>query len=574
VIEALDALLNECRAPMYLLLRHLRELERPCLLQSDVARELDRFAGSTDGVPLRGTAAEQILSRVQEVVVLGPILFLAIREDVARWRYVQLHGEEMLAAEIDVSEFLAAKERTVLGAAGDEDWVLELDLRPFERGFPRLTKPRSIGRGVEHLNRHLSARLLSDGEEGKARLFRFLSLHGHEGRQLMVNGSFGGVDELEAGLREAIGVLGRLPPDREGLPREVRRLGFEPGWGRTAGQIQEGMELLSELLEAPSSEHLERFLDRIPMIFSIAILSPHGYLAQSDVLGMPDTGGQVVYILDQVRALEREMRDSIREQGLDVEPQIVVLTRLIPEAEGTTCDERLEPIIGTRNARILRVPFRDAAGRILPRWISRFDLWPYLERYARDAERELLAELGGRPDFIIGNYSDGNLVASLMAGSMGVTQCNVAHALEKTKYLQSDLLWREHEEEYHFSCQYTADLISMNTADFIITSTYQEIAGTPKAWDSTRATRRSRCRGCTVSLGAWTASIPSSTWSHRGRTQGSSFPSTKASGVRTSSGKRSRHSCSEERTRSPAVGSRIGSGPSSSRCPDSIGSRT
>lgn len=33
------------------------------------------------------------------------------------------------------------------------------------------------------------------------------------------------------------------------------------------------------------------------------------------------------------------------------------------------------------------------------------------------------------------------------------------------------------QDKYHFSAQFTADLISMNTADFIITSTYQEIAG-------------------------------------------------------------------------------------------------
>jgi hypothetical protein len=44
------------------------------------------------------------------------------------------------------------------------------------------------------------------------------------------------------------------------------------------------------------------------MIFSIAILSPHGWFGQANVLGRPDTGGQVVYILDQVRALEEEMR--------------------------------------------------------------------------------------------------------------------------------------------------------------------------------------------------------------------------------------------------------------------------
>ncbi len=161
----------------------------------------------------------------------------------------------------------------------------------------------------------------------------------------------------------------------------------------------------------------------------------------------------------------------------------MVLSRLIPEADGTTCDQRVEPILGTEHARILRVPFRDYhSGEVIPQWISRFEVWPYLERYAVDAERELLAELGGaRPDFIIGNYSDGNLVASLLAHRLGVTQCNIAHALEKTKYLLSDLHWQHHEAEHHFAAQYTADLMAMNTADFIITSTYQEIAGTAES---------------------------------------------------------------------------------------------
>lgn len=30
----------------------------------------------------------------------------------------------------------------------------------------------------------------------------------------------------------------------------------------------------------------------------MVILSPHGFFGQSNVLGLPDTGGQVVYILD------------------------------------------------------------------------------------------------------------------------------------------------------------------------------------------------------------------------------------------------------------------------------------
>jgi len=481
VTEILTPLLDSHREPLYLLFRHLRARDRPFLLWSDVVHEYESFCATDEGAPLRDPEISNIVRRTQEVVVDGPFLFLAVRREVARWRYIQIHAEEMAAREVPVSEFLAVKERMIEGSGAEEQWAVEVDLRPFDRRFPKLEEARSIGRGGEYLNRYLSSRLFSREGDGRDRLLRFLSLHRHQGQPLMLNGTFQEVEELRQGLRQALKSLADADADAPGMSRELRRLGFEPGWGRTVQQVRETMGLLSDLLEAPSADLLQRFLDRIPMIFSIAILSPHGYLAQSRVLGMPDTGGQVVYILDQVRALEQAMRQAIHDHGLDVEPQIVVLSRLIPEAEGTTCDQRLEPIIGTRNARILRVPFRDRAGEVIPHWISRFRIWPYLERYAREAERELLAELGGRPDLLIGNYSDGNLVASLMADSLGVTRCTIAHALEKTKYLLSDLHWREHEAEHHFSCQFTADLIAMNTADFIVTSTYQEIAGTKES---------------------------------------------------------------------------------------------
>ena len=114
-------------------------------------------------------------------------------------------------------------------------------------------------------------------------------------------------------------------------------------------------------------------------------------------------------------------------------------------------------------------------------------MWPYLERFTVDVEREVLAEMGGKPDLVIGNYrlggggkqgneagtcrlglyiytsppfsetpvtlmycclisvmpyrSDGNLVATLLCKQMGVTQCNIAHALEKTKYEDADINW-------------------------------------------------------------------------------------------------------------------------------------
>jgi len=148
---------------------------------------------------------------------------------------------------------------------------------------------------------------------------------------------------------------------------------------------------------------------------------------------------------------------------------------LIPDSYGTTCNQRIERIGGTQHSRILRVPFRIERG-VLQKWVSRFDVWPYLERFLEDVLNEVTTELKGQPDLIIGNYSDGNLVASLISHRQGITQCNIAHALEKTKYQIQTYTGKKHEEKYHFSCQFIADLIAMNHADFIITSTYQEIA--------------------------------------------------------------------------------------------------
>jgi len=127
---------------------------------------------------------------------------------------------------------------------------------------------------------------------------------------------------------------------------------------------------------------------------------------------------------------------------------LLQLTRLLPDAVGTTCGERLERVYDSEYCDILRVPFRTEKG-IVRKWISRFEVWPYLETYTevkythplplkpcsvrhfrqtepfllfQDAAVELSKELNGKPDLIIGNYSDGNLVASLLAHKLGVTQ--------------------------------------------------------------------------------------------------------------------------------------------------------
>jgi len=475
-ISALAAFLSEHRSHGHRVLHHLIGQGRPFLLQSDLKDAMDSLCA--DDPALADTVLARTLAQCQEAAVDASWVYLALRLRVARWDHLRIHLETMDMQEVSITEYLCFKEHLATG--GQEDpFGLEIDMAPFQRDQFKLREEGSIGRGVEFLNRRLSSRLFDEVGKGDQRLLHFLRMHSYRGQQLMLNDSIKDMTGLRNALRQVLIPLRRRPTHAPyaDLATDMRSYGFESGWGGDAARIRETMGLLLDILEAPSPRALEEFLGRVPMIFSIAIVSIHGWFGQSNVLGRPDTGGQVVYILDQVRALEREMHQRLAEQGIDIEPRVVVLTRLIPNAEGTMSNQRLEPIAGTRNAAILRVPFRNEAGEVLPHWVSRFHLWPYLEQYSLDAKRELLAEIGGRPDLIIGNYSDGNLVASLLAQRLGVSQCNIAHALEKTKYLFSDLYWRDNEDRYHFSTQFTADLIAMNTADFIITSTYQEIAG-------------------------------------------------------------------------------------------------
>ena len=476
--DSVNDYIDHHRNEVLAFIHHLRSLERQLLLRSDMQDAFVLFC-ENNTTDLRHTPIATLVSWCQEAALNESWIYLALRPAIARWKYMRVHLDTLASEIVATSEFLGFKERLITGSQSNQ-WVLELDLEPFSREFFKLHEPESIGRGVEFLNRRLSSRLFEELGKGDQRLLQFLHVHQYRHQQLMLNDTVEDVARLRSALRQAKTYLRGQDPDADWtqVGRKLRSLGFEIGWGDKAARMRETMRLLLDILEAPSPAALELFLGRVPMIFSLAILSPHGFFGQANVLGRPDTGGQIVYILDQVRAVEREMRQRLHAQGLTIEPQIVVLTRLIPEAEGTTCDQRLEHIAGTENARILRVPFRNEMGEVLPHWISRFEVWPYLERFAEEAETELLAELGGRPDLIIGNYSDGNLVASLMSQHLKVTQCNIAHALEKTKYLYSDLYWQANDEQYHFSCQFTADLIAMNTADFIITSTYQEIAGT------------------------------------------------------------------------------------------------
>ncbi|KAF8779338.1 hypothetical protein HU200_002771 [Digitaria exilis] len=357
-----------------------------------------------------------VISCTQEAVVLPPYVNLAVRTNPGIWEYIKVHSANLTVQQITPSGYLKCKEALYDNQWATDDNSLEVDFGALDRlSTPHLTLPSSIGNGMQFVSRFMSSRLAA-GTRMKPMLDYLLALS-HRGEKLMVNATLDTVDKLQTALLLADAFLAGLHNNTpyHMFEQKFHEWGLERGWGDTAEACRETINCLSEVLQAPDPANMDSFFSRVPSVFTIVIFSVHGYFGQEKVLGLPDTGGQVVYILDQVRALEEELLYRIKRQGLDFTPRILVVSKV----NLTAC--------------------------LL-----------YL---------------------VIGNYTDGNLVASLVSRKLGVTQGTIAHALEKTKYEDSDVKWRGMDHKYHFACQFTADMIAMNTSDFIIASTYQEIAG-------------------------------------------------------------------------------------------------
>ncbi|MBD0392974.1 MAG: sucrose synthase [Microcoleus sp. C1-bin4] len=463
----------------------LRVLGNKYLLRNDIVNAFAAYCTKYEKPEQfhQSSHLSKLIYCVQEIILEDDSLCILLRPKIAGIEIVRL-GDDLRVQQMTVQELLDARDRFVNHFHPQEGDILELDFGPFYDYSPIIRDPKNIGKGVQFLNRYLSSKLFQDPRQSQETLFNFLGIHRYNGVQLLINDHIKSQEQLSEQLKKALTFVSELSQEEpyERFRLVLQMMGLEAGWGNTAARVHETLGILDELIDFPDPQTLERFISRIPMIFNIVLVSPHGWFGQEGVLGRPDTGGQVVYVLDQAKSLEKQLQEDIHLAGLDslgVKPKVIILTRLIPNSDGTRCNERLEKVHDTENAWILRVPFREFNPKLTQNWISRFEIWPYLETYAIDAEKELLAEFQGKPDLIVGNYSDGNLVAFLLSRKLKTTQCNIAHALEKSKYLLSNLYWQESEEKYHFALQFTADIIAMNAANCIVTSTYQEIVGQP-----------------------------------------------------------------------------------------------
>jgi len=194
----------------------------------------------------------------------------------------------------------------------------------------------------------------------------------------------------------------------------------------------------------------------------IVLISVHG-LIRGDRLELgcdADTGGQVLYVVELLRALIRH--PQVR--------RVDLLTRLI-EDKNTDHDysqeiEKVEP-----GANIVRIKCGPR------RYIRKELLWPHLDSFI-DNSVQYFRKIGQCPDIIHSHYADGGYIGSGLAQLIGVPLVHTGHSLGRVKssrLMEQGLSSKVIQSRYNIQQRIEAEEIALGNAAMVITSTMQEV---------------------------------------------------------------------------------------------------
>jgi len=333
----------------------------------------------------------QLIHYTHEMILENDHVWFVLRPKIADQEFWRISKDFSSWKQMTPQAFLDASDRLVNQY---QSHILEIDLEPFSETAMRISDGRNIGQGLSSLNNYLCSQMWTNPQYWLDVIYKALHSLQYDNIQLLINQRIASGIQLKQQIKLALQLVSEQPPQQPyiKLHTQLQQLGFEPGWGNTSGRVRETLELLEQLFETPQPRILEAFVSRICTVFRVVLISIHGWIGQESVLGRDETFGQAIYVLEQARSLENRLQAATKLAGLDffgIKPQIIILTRLIPHCAGTFCDLRWEKIDGTENAGILRVPFQGFNPEITDNWISKFQIWPYLEKFAEDAEKEL-----------------------------------------------------------------------------------------------------------------------------------------------------------------------------------------
>ncbi len=179
----------------------------------------------------------------------------------------------------------------------------------------------------------------------------------------------------------------------------------------------------------------------------IMMISTHGYVGAEPTLGKPDTGGQVVYVLELSKCLAR--------LGYPVD----IYTRRF---EDQPARERVD-----NRCAMLRLP---CGGK---EFIPKETLWEHIPEWVENAHNFIKSKRL-RYGFIISHYWDAGLAGQALAARLGIPHVHVPHSIGAWKRDNMDGDQEENERIYNFRRRIREEKIIYDECDGLIATTPQQ----------------------------------------------------------------------------------------------------
>lgn len=191
---------------------------------------------------------------------------------------------------------------------------------------------------------------------------------------------------------------------------------------------------------------------------TILMLSTHGYVGAEPELGKPDTGGQVVYVLELAKRFSR--------LGFRVD---LVTRRFEDQPEYDEVNE---------NFRVWRIPFGGAE------FIRKEDMHEYLGDFVTNCLSAIRSR-GNQYTIVYSHYWDAGWAGQKIAEELGIPHVHTPHSLGwwKKHNMGSDMEEEEMEAKYRFEERVRKEFLVYRTCDHIIATTHPQTELLVKEYD-------------------------------------------------------------------------------------------
>jgi mannosylfructose-phosphate synthase len=183
-------------------------------------------------------------------------------------------------------------------------------------------------------------------------------------------------------------------------------------------------------------------------IGSILMISVHGYVGANVEMGKPDTGGQVVFVIELAKRFSR--------LGYNVD----ILTRRF---EGQAAQERIN-----RNLRIRRIPF--GGKDFIPKEQMHEHLGDFVTNFLAEVKRREL-----RYDVVHSHYWDAGWSGQRIAEELHIPHVHTPHSLGWWKRKDMKGGRRNLEKIYRFNDRIGKEFLIYRNCDHIIATTPQQV---------------------------------------------------------------------------------------------------